>query len=313
MSEKIGGRAVENGDQNKLGDELKAIVQDQTKIPESIVRADLAPRDIETGETEIIFQRHGKYERDENAPNKGSLTPEAQQDEYDSAKKFFQLQLEAIPADERSKVNLLVIASDTQYLGQKDAGKRSTETANLVLKAARDVLNNYGLSEDQILNDTTNVKGNGEARPAPILREPKAFDESPEFIEFLKDKYERNTEYGEGSKFWQAFEGDWEKEKREEMGAEGPDEMADRLQKSFDILARYSKFFHQKHPESRLIVWAASHYDTISPFVKRELMRIDKDKFLGVDYGAGISIKLNRNGSADTIINAKTYKVPTKG
>ncbi len=315
-NEKMGGRAVDNSDSKKLSDELKQIAQVQagqdTKLPESIVRADLVPRELETGETEIVFQRHGKYERDVNAPDKGSLTPESQQAEYESAKQFFKLQLETVPAEERSKVFILVIASDTQYLGDPEAGRRSTETANVVLRAAREVLVEYGLSEDQILNDSTGIKGDGEARPTPILREPKAFDESPEYIKFLKDKYENNTEYGENSKFWQAFEGDWEKEQREEMGAEGPEEMADRLQKSFNILARYAKFFHQKNPDSRLIAWAATHYDTISPYVKRELIGIDKDTFLGVDYGAGITVKLDARGRADTIIDNKTYVVPTK-
>ncbi len=312
--EKMGGRAVEDSDGKRLAKELKAIADSHVappiKIPESIVREDLAPIAIDSGETEIVFQRHGKYERDTNAPDKGSLTPEAQQIEYESAKKFFQAQLETVPPDERLKVRLLVVASDTHYQGDPEAGMRSTETANLVLKAAREVLNGFGLSEDQILNLSTNIKGKGEARPTPILREPKAFDESPEFIEFLKDKYERSTEYGEGSKFWQAFEGDWEKEKREEMGAEGPDEMADRLKKSLSILSRYAKFFHQKHPGSRLIIWATSHYDTISPYVKRELMGIDKDTFLGVDYGAGISIKLDKDNKAETIINNHKYSVP---
>lgn len=312
MSEKMGGRAVENSDEKNITDELKAIAQDQSDIPESIVRADLAPREIHAGETEIVFQRHGKYERDETATDKGSLTPEAQQAEYEAAKKFFQQQLDSVPEAERSKVKLLVIASDTHYQGNKDAGQRSTETANLVLKAAREVLVEYGLSEDQILNDTTNIKGGGEARPTPILREPKAFDETPEYIDFLKDKYEKNTEYGESSKFWQAFEGDWEKETRQEMGAEGPDEMADRLKRSLAILSRYAKFFHHNNPDSRLIIWATSHYDTISPFVKRELMGLDKDRFLGVDYGAGITIKLDASGDADTTINNKNYKISTE-
>jgi hypothetical protein len=310
MSEKLAGHAVDDST-NNIEEEITNSVSNP-EIPNSIVRADLSPRDLGIGDTEIVFQRHGRYQRDENSPERGSLTAEAQSEEHESALQFFRQQVEAIPEGERGNFYLLVLASDTRYLGDPDAGMRSTETANIVLDAAKEILGEYGLSEDQILNISTNINGNGEARPTPILREPKILDESPEFIEFLKDKYERSTEYGEGSMFWQAFEGDWEKEKREEMGAEGPDEMADRLQKSLDILSRYSKFFHYKHPESRLVIWAASHYDTISPYAKRELMGLDKDTFLGVDYGSGITIKVSPSGEADTIINNKVYKVPIK-
>lgn len=312
MSEIMGGRSVDDSKENKLAQELKAIVDSQaqptikSEIPESITRMDLSPREIAQGETEIVFQRHGRYERDENASDSGSLTPESQQAEFDAARVFFQRQIESVPATERSKIQLLVVASDTRYMGKEETGMRSTETANIVISAAREVLQQYGLSEDQILNDTTNIKGDGEARPTPVLREPNAFNESPEYINFLKEKYELP---GQDSQFWAAFEGDWEKETREAMGAEGPDQMADRLQSSLNILARYSKFFHQQHPDSRLIIWAATHYDTISPFVKREVVGADKDTFLGVDYGAGIAIKLNQAGQADTIINGKDYSV----
>jgi len=310
MSEKLAGHAVDDTGDNSEDEIANSI--NNPEVPNSLIRADLSPRELAIGDTEIVFQRHGKYQRDENSPERGSLTEEAQLDERNSALEFFRQQIESIPINERGNFFLLVLASDTHYLGDSDAGMRSTETANLVLDAAKEILSEYGLSENQILNHSTDIKGDGEARPTPILREPKIFDESPDFVDFLKDKYEKSTEYGDGSMFWQAFEGDWENEKRQEMGAEGPDEMADRLQKSLDILSRYSKFFHYKHPESRLVIWATSHYDTISPYAKRELLGLDKDTFLGVDYGSGIAIKVSPSGDGDTIINNTSYKVPIK-
>jgi len=100
------------------------------------------------------------------------------------------------------------------------------------------------------------------------------------------------------------------KETREKMGAEGPDEITDRMKLMVDVLTRYSRFYHKKHPDRRLIIWAATHYDTISPYIKRGIFEVGKDIPLGVDYGAGILINLDQDGKGTVKIAGKEYKVP---
>lgn len=300
---------------SKTTQDLKDIVSGKVEKPSDITREDLQPMYIRPGETEIVLQRHGRYERSSESPNVGSLTPEAQQSEMSEAVSFFRKQLVDIAPQDRDKVDILVVGSDTSYKG---GGKRSTETGNIVLEAARQVLAECGLSEHQIINirDENILRGNnGEIRPTPLIREPKLFDGSPkseEFRQYLEEKYGGNTEYGVESKFFIAFEGDWEKEKRLELGVEGPEEMADRMQREVNVLARYSRLYHKANPGRRLILWAATHYDTISPFVKLKVIGQGLEDYLGVDYGAGVAIKLDKSGEGVTKLSGKEYPVPVK-
>ena len=281
-------------------------VESSQMRPEKITAADLQPRMLQKGDTEIVIQRHAEYIRDKSDPNAGSLTEHGREQAYTDATAFFQKQLEAIPANERDTVRIVVLASDTQYGPQ--GNKRSTETAEEVLHAAHEQGQLFGLKTDQFLNDSTKLHGEGGPRPTPILREPAMFEQSPEFVRFLEEKY---GEVGGKSDFWKAFEGDWEQNTRESMGAEGPGELAGRLQKSIEIMARYAQFHHHNNPDSRLLIWATSHYDTISPFAKR-MLDIDKDEFFGVDYGAGLVVRMGADGTADTLIAGKTVPVSIK-
>jgi hypothetical protein len=94
------------------------------------------------------------------------------------------------------------------------------------------------------------------------------------------------------------------------MNAEGPDEIANRMKSAVNALARYSQAYHEKHPGRRLVIWATTHYDTISPYVKREVLRTGKDAQLEVSYGAGILINLNKDGKSTTKLGRVKYDVP---
>lgn len=269
--------------------------------PRGIEKEDIeaSPPDVEG--TAIVLQRHGEYERTEDNPRIGSLTPEGSEDVYASAETFFEKVFSGIPEEERKNVDILVLASDTQY---QDGGRRSVETAERVIRAISETLEEFGLDQSQLLNGSGNISGDGGPRISERLREPQMFNDSPDFVEFLK------REYGDRDKsFWIAFEEDAEKEARERMGAEGPDEIVDRTKREVDVLSRYSRAYHHKHPEKRLIIWAATHYDTISPYAKREILGEDKEYPLGVDYGAGIVMKIDPEGNKTVKIQGKAYEV----
>ncbi|MEK7186921.1 MAG: hypothetical protein AAB690_01200 [Patescibacteria group bacterium] len=276
----------------------------ESVLPTKIEKGGIEPVLSEVGGTEIILQRHGKYERSTDNKHAGSLTEEGAEEVYIQGKDFFKRLFEMVPESERHDVDILVLASDTQY---KDGGRRSMETAEQVIKGLKEELAGLGLDEAQLLNTSSNTHGEGNPRPTPELREPRIFDNSPEFVEFLKKKY------GDlGLDFWIAFEEDKEKEIREKMGAEGPDEITDRMQSMIDVLVRYSRFYHKKHPDRRLVIWAVTHYDTISPYVKREILEAGKEAPLGVDYGAGILINLDKDGKGTVKIGETEYEVPLK-
>ena len=69
----------------------------------------------------------------------------------------------------------------------------------------------------------------------------------------------------------------------------------------------YDLIMHNAKPGHRLVIWAATHYDTISPYVKREIFGMAKDTPLAVDYGAGITIDISRDGRAKTKIAQTSY------
>ncbi len=60
------------------------------------------------------------------------------------------------------------------------------------------------------------------------------------------------------------------------------------------------------------MIWGATHYDTISPYVKRDLFEVGKETQLMVDYGGGITIDIDANGTAKTELGGKEYQVPLK-
>lgn len=284
--------------------ELNVEAQAAEAFPTKIERTDLKPHPIDKGETEIVAQRHGRYVRERDDARVGSLTEEAVADEKAEARAYFESLLAQIPEDERDTVDVLFVASDTQYF---DGGRRSLETGSLALEAATEVFGEQGIPTSNIHNARRELKGDGAPRTMQELREPNMLNDSPDFLQYMLDKYG-----GVNLDFWTAFEEDKEVEKRLETGAEGPDDIADRMHHSMDVLARYAKFYHHEHPNRRLVIWAATHYDTISPFVKRDVFGVGKEQQLLVDYGAGITIDVDKEGNATTEISGKQYSVPLK-
>lgn len=282
------------GFESPLGEQKEFVIK-------KIERSDISREMPKEGETEIIMQRHEAYIRDVEDEKAGSLKEEEAKKSYDQAVEIFKSKLENLPEDERDTVDVLVIASNTQYV----KGRRSFETAAQVLKGTEDVFKEYGIDEKQILNSGARRAGE-ENRPTKntAILEPQFIDQSPEFREFLKEKY------GDGAmnqKFWQAFEEDWEKEEREKVGAEGPDDILERYSKFMNVLAKFSEVYHKKHPGRRLIIWPTSHYDTISPYVKKMTGMDTKKDYLAVDYGAGISLKIDKMGKMTSKIKGQEF------
>ncbi len=255
----------------------------------------------ELGGTKIVLQRHAKYDRSVGSDSVGSLTREGAEDTYQQSIAAFEEMLSGLSDEEKTSLAFLVLASDTQYAG---GGRRSVETAEMVIKGLKDTFAKYGLAEQQLLNVSGNFSNNDKPRLTPDLGEPKMFENSPEFVSFLKEKYGDLT-----IDFWRAFEEDKEKETREKLGAEGPDEIVERIKLVINVLSRYSRLYHKNNPNHRLIIWAVTHYDTISPFVKRELYGVEKDFKLEVDNGAGISINIDPEGNSAVPIGESTYKI----
>lgn len=278
-----------------------------SEVPiQKIEKEDIKVPNLESGGSAIIFQRHERYERDRDAENAGSLFPEHAEAASERDVAFFK----ELFSNEDTETMILFTSSDTQYAGR---GYRSLETAQIAQNAAIKVLEEMGIEpSSRIINLSPDFATNGfkstkqTIRPDKKIREPQIFD-TPEYVDYLRDKYGKEDGPGTGisPKAWAMHEMDVEQEVRELMGAEGVHEMLDRTKKSIAIMNRYAKMFHANNPDRALLIWTASHYDTISPMVK-DATDVSLEEYIPVDYGAGIVIELHSD--EDPTLHAQGQK-----
>ncbi len=255
--------------------------------------------DLEPGGTAIVLQRHERYNRDRDAADAGSLTPEAASAAYERNLELFRDLLkseEGAEPEEGAETMFFFVSSDTQYAG---GGRRSLETGQLAQDAAVAVMEELGINPtDRIINFNDDFRTrrseatDQDINPVRHLREPRIF-EKPEYVSFLRDKYGAEDGPGTGisPRAWAMHEMDAEKDVREQHGAEGVHDVVDRTKKSIRLLDRYSGAFHKANPNKRLVVWATTHYDTISPLVK-DATETGFDEYVPVDYGAGVVLNI---------------------
>lgn len=275
-----------------------------------VEKEDIKVPHLEPGESAIVLQRHEKYERDRDSETAGSLVPEHADVASERYQTYFR---ELFSQDVDSETMLFFVSSDTQYSGK---GYRSMETAQLAKDAAVAVLEEMGIDPtERIINvnpkfNTKSFEKTGQTiRSDKKIVEPDIFN-TPKYVDFLRDKYGKEDGPGNGisQKAWAMHEMDAEAQVRESHGAEGVYDVVDRTKKSLSIMERYSKVFHASNPDKKLLIWASSHYDTISPLIKN-VTGADFGEYLPVDYGGGILIKLG-NGEVQPRLEAQNQTVP---
>jgi hypothetical protein len=135
------------------------------------------------------------------------------------------------------------------------------------------------------------------------ITEEKA-EANKKYLEFLKNKY------GTGRELWVAFEEDAEKEMRQSVGADGPDDIANDMNNVLRICSRIAETHQEKNPDKRVIVFAIGFYDNLSPWIKKYLLKADPaKKFVPIEKGSGLVIKKTPAGVASTIIGEKSFSV----
>jgi len=276
-----------------------------------VEKEDIKVPQLSSGETAIVLQRHEEYDRDRHSDNAGSLFTEAAEAARERYDEYFR---ELFSQDTDAETMLFFVSSDTQYAGK---GRRSLETGQLAQDAAISVLEEMGIDPSERiinLNPNFNTKRSEETdqdiRPDRRIVEPDIFN-TPEYVEFLRDKYgskEGDPGKGISQKAWAMHEEDADAEVRAQMGAEGVHDVVERTKKSLSIMERYARIFHASNPSKKLLIWASSHYDTISPLVK-DATGADFGEYLPVDYGGGVLIKLG-NGETQPELEAQNQSVP---
>lgn len=265
---------------------------------------DIQAKIPELGETTLVLQRNAKDDRRLDSADIGALEAGAAEQARLQAKDFFGKIFDGLTEDERKSVDIMVVASDTTLItpsGIVSPHKRAVETADQVISGLRESMKNFSIAEQQFLNNSATQDGG--AVEVSGLRDLKMVNESPDFMAFLVKKY------GSGAEFWDAYESDVEKETRLKMGAEGPEEIADRVNYALSLQMQIAREYHKANPGRRLIVWAVSHYDSMSPFIKKHVTNIDLKTYLPVDQGAGITIKVDKNSKAACELHNQKIKL----
>lgn len=280
---------------------------------EGITAADLKPEIPNVGGSVIVLQRNASDRNNrkapEDSPEFGTLDlGEAEKTRLES-KAFFEHVFGALPEEERGTLNILVVAADTKLNlpdGRKSEHKRAVETADQVMAGLKETMSGFSVPDKQLINKT----GKPIELSSGRLTALRMLEDSPDFVIFLREKCTTDGIFDE-QKFWVSYESDEYKKEREQMGAEGPVDIANRVNDYMRVLANAAKSWHRIHPSRRLVVWAVSHYDSISPFVKKNIVRMDEQTLLGtylkVDSRAGVVFNLGEDGTATTEIKGQKY------
>ena len=85
--------------------------------------------------------------------------------------------------------------------------------------------------------------------------------------------------------------------------------MADRLFEATKDLKKFAQDFHDTHPGERLLIIVASHYDTISPTVKKYVANLPETQYVAVDYAGGIGLHISETGETTTQVGGQKWNV----
>lgn len=286
---------------------------------EKVTSADLKLKVPELGGTVIVLQRNAKDKDNrklpEGDPRFGALDAgEAEQTQLESQAAFDEL-LGNMTDEERKTLDILVVAGDSKLFlpdGRRSEHKRAVETADAVLKGIRKAMGKFSITEQQLLNK----EGQSIELSSGSLKDLYMLENS-DFVKFLIEKSTKDGVFDE-KMFWTFYESDKFAKERMEMKAEGPLDIAKRVNEYMGTVANAMKHYHEKHPGRRVIVWAVSHYDSISPFLKKHVAGMTKqtflDTYLPVDNRAGVVLNLRKGSlNATAQIKEREYNVSLTG
>jgi hypothetical protein len=287
-------------------------------FPEKITTSDLEPIVPDIDGTTYILQCNVRDDRDLESSDIGALKPEAALGEQQNAEQYFESIFDQMKAsgEDLSSVQILVMASNATlrtHVGLTSKHRRGYETAEQALVGVREAMAKSGIAEEQLINNISSAdKGPFEMSTMKDLEIMEEGKRNEGFVKEMMARFgEKADAYGQGNRFWIEYENDSPEvmELRKKYGVEGPDEISERVGGYLNSLEYNARQYHELNPGKRLIVWTVSHYDSISPYVKRGIFHIDKTMGLGVDKGAGIVINSRPTGEATTRIAGQEFPV----
>ncbi|MFA5925773.1 MAG: hypothetical protein WC831_02470 [Parcubacteria group bacterium] len=296
------------------GAEGFSVSESAEAIPEAeriiVKKEDLKPpQEFEKGAALINLIVNVKDIRDPKDGEIGALYPE-QAAEFEARIESFMDQIyNTLPAEERSDLDVVVIAGETHLVtpgpnGLRSAHQRAMETGDRAIAGILKSMTKHDIDPEEVL--TTQ---HGRPIATNILNDlrlmhPLGSEGEKEFHNFLVKRY------GAGRDFWKAFEEDAEQVRRTELRAEGPTDISDRVDHFVSIATTIVDLHQEGNPQKRVVIFAIGHYDNLSPWVKSHLAGIDPAKgFVPMEKGGGLVIKRSSDKTAETSVGARTFAV----
>lgn len=223
-------------------------------------------------------------------------------------KNFFDGVFKDLTPEDRGKVDILVLAGNAKLRmpgGINNPHQRSMETSEHILAGAQASMAEHGVNPSQLLNKPDEQ---GKVKPIEItsgrLIDLKMFDESPEFVNFLLEKYPDDP-----VKFWTAYEEDTHKDVRERLGAEGPNDIADRVGDYMATLNNAMRLWHESHPGRKAIVILNTQYDSAAPAIKKFVSEQPMEDFVEIEKRGGVVLEVGADGTMSANIQGNEYPV----
>lgn len=248
---------------------------------------------VDFNETQIILQRHCSYDK-----TNGNLLETSKIYQKELVLQFLQI----LENQDLDNTYFLFIASNT--VNSNSERKRCVDTTNIAMHLIQSFLESKGISKKCIINLDDNLNYDAQVKQTKNFSEPSMFLDRTGYLEFLKEQNDGLSEH-----FWIDFEEDRYKDVREKLNAEGPDEIVERGVYYIKVIQKFSRYFHMKKPNSKLIVWCGTHYDLISPLAKQTIFGYDKSDIINVDYCGGISFKIDELNNILANVNGHYFQV----
>lgn len=238
----------------------------------------------------IIVRRHSIYDNrqpaDYDSPTAeekqtlGHLTPEGRT----AAAERTRERVDAI-LDAGEDVDFMVITSPTHWMGHEELGQRADETGQIVSQTISEELAARGGNPTRLINTSDNIHGDL-TRQHRGIEEARLFNDR-QFTAFMRERYG-----GQGREFWDAVNADTHRELRESLGAEGPEDVAARVQRTIDLIARFGEYYEHRNPGRRLATFIITHQEDLEPYAQRRLGVAPADFQPG--YNDGLEIAIDR-------------------
>ncbi len=248
-------------------------------------------------ETQIILQRHCHYDK-----SNGELFASSTKEQEQIVLKF----LKSLEDKNLEDIYFLFISSNT--VNANSEKQRCVDTTNIAMQLLKTFLESKGISKSHVINCDETLNYGLSVKKTDKFAEPNMFTDNLGYFEFLKEKNN-----GMNEQFWIDFEEDRCKEKREELKAEGPDEIVERGVHYIEVLRRFASYFHIKKPNCQLIIWCGTHYDLLSPLAKQTIFGYEKSDIIAVDYCGGISLEIDKSDTVVANVNGRYYPVSFEG